>query len=708
MKNIILLSDGTGNGSAKKNKTNVWRLYDALDLHNDQQIAMYDDGVGSKESTFYKAMGGAFGYGLQRNVIELYKYLCRNYRTAEQNGDKDDKIYLFGFSRGAFTVRVLAGFITFAGLYTDFEDEEDLHKQARINYGCYRYRYKHGYLTRFFKKVFDEQDKLKSTVKPVIEFIGVWDTVDAYVFPMDEFAQLWDLLIYPIRFPDSKLNKKILHACHAVSIDDERHTFHPVMWDESGGSGGRIKQVWFPGVHTDVGGGYSRRSLSLITLDWMITQVEDKDVNKGLVYIKDLRDQYKSKSDWNAPQHDSRSGLASYYRYKPRNIDHICNDEDAGVSIATPKIHRSALERIKGRALPYAPTGIPAEYEVDATEGNAPKFETDEEAVKRTSALNYALDIILWRRVLYFALLLATVLLVSSRFFLDWEEDGVCKGTACAIDPLLQVAIDTLPGFAAGWLEALRQNAAWMWSFIAIFLVLFLLKDISWRATRKHAMCAWAKLRGKGSVPVWKETLTSKLRLILHSGIGVMMGWLSAFVLLLVILYLLFASVNSSVFHLRNTFGILCEPSVNTSVLAGTKIVPLDISNACFATGIKLEFGKTYRFTVKADQYVKDGVYSADADGVKDPGILMSSAIPLRRHVTQPWIKLFGRIGHDGNDNYVLGVGENKYTARSDGELFLYVNDAVFGVLADWDLPYSWKGGENKGVIEVMVDIDGD
>jgi len=119
VKNIILLSDGTGNSAAKKNKTNVWRLYAALDLHNDQQIAMYDDGVGSKETTFYKVMGGAFGYGLKRNVLELYKYLCRNY-------EQGDRIYLFGFSRGAFTVRVLAGFIAHAGLCSDYTSEQQL------------------------------------------------------------------------------------------------------------------------------------------------------------------------------------------------------------------------------------------------------------------------------------------------------------------------------------------------------------------------------------------------------------------------------------------------------------------------------------------------------------------------------------------------------------------------------------------------------
>ena len=98
MSNIVLLSDGTGNSAAKRHRTNVWRLYEALDLHGHDQIAFYDDGVGSKEFVLFKLLGGVFGWGLRNNVIELYKTLCRNYK-------RGDKIYLFSFSRGAFTSR---------------------------------------------------------------------------------------------------------------------------------------------------------------------------------------------------------------------------------------------------------------------------------------------------------------------------------------------------------------------------------------------------------------------------------------------------------------------------------------------------------------------------------------------------------------------------------------------------------------------------
>jgi hypothetical protein len=182
-------------------------------------------------------------------------------------------------------------------------------------------------------------------------------------------------------------------------------------------------------------------------------------------------------------------------------------------------------------------------------------------------------------------------------------------------------------------------------------------------------------------------------------------NWVAAFALLILVLYLLIAAVNSSVFHLRNTLGTLCESSDVVNTLDDETVVELDISNACFATGIKLEADKTYHLSV-ADTEVNDGPYVADADGIKQPGALMYMSIPLRRHITKPWINLFGRIGHDGNDNYVLAVGNNQITARSDGELFLYVNDAVLGVWPRWDLPYVWKGGKNTGSIAVTVDVE--
>jgi uncharacterized protein (DUF2235 family) len=114
-KHIILLSDGTGNSSASLFKTNVRRIYDALDLADPQQpelprqFAFYDDGVGTSSFRPLALLGGAIGFGLSRNVRDLYAFLCRTYV-------KDDKIYAFGFSRGAFTIRILIGLIMDQGL----------------------------------------------------------------------------------------------------------------------------------------------------------------------------------------------------------------------------------------------------------------------------------------------------------------------------------------------------------------------------------------------------------------------------------------------------------------------------------------------------------------------------------------------------------------------------------------------------------------
>jgi type VI secretion system (T6SS) phospholipase Tle1-like effector len=108
-RNIVLLSDGTGNSAAKLNKTNIWRLYQALDLSGEDQIAFYDDGVGTSGIRPLRLFGGGFGWGLSRNIRDLYRFLCRHYRPG-------DRIYLFGFSRGAFTVRTVAALIAKCGV----------------------------------------------------------------------------------------------------------------------------------------------------------------------------------------------------------------------------------------------------------------------------------------------------------------------------------------------------------------------------------------------------------------------------------------------------------------------------------------------------------------------------------------------------------------------------------------------------------------
>jgi len=134
-KNIVLLSDGTGNSSAKLFKTNVWRLSQILDLSDPaRQIVFYDDGVGTSSFKVFAALGGIFGFGLKRNVIDIYSFCCRNYAPG-------DRIYGFGFSRGAFTIRVVAGLIAREGLVPYTGDEAALARYAADAYRAYRRRF---------------------------------------------------------------------------------------------------------------------------------------------------------------------------------------------------------------------------------------------------------------------------------------------------------------------------------------------------------------------------------------------------------------------------------------------------------------------------------------------------------------------------------------------------------------------------------------
>ena len=125
-KNVIVLSDGTGNAAASIWRTNVWRIFQAIDLTGSDQVARYDDGIGTSSFKPLAIISGAFGWGLKRNVIDLYKFICRNY-------GKDSKIYGFGFSRGAFTIRVLIGLIADQGLIP-FTSQDDLDAKALAAY----------------------------------------------------------------------------------------------------------------------------------------------------------------------------------------------------------------------------------------------------------------------------------------------------------------------------------------------------------------------------------------------------------------------------------------------------------------------------------------------------------------------------------------------------------------------------------------------
>ncbi len=140
---LVLFADGTGNSSRSSEKTNVWRIFEALDQGDPKQLCIYSDGVGTSSNRILAAIGGATGWGVKKNVLTLYKFLCRNYpnRAPGSIGPiaNEDRpaIYAFGFSRGAFTIRVLVGLVDHAGLVT-FGTEEELSHNAAAAYRSFR------------------------------------------------------------------------------------------------------------------------------------------------------------------------------------------------------------------------------------------------------------------------------------------------------------------------------------------------------------------------------------------------------------------------------------------------------------------------------------------------------------------------------------------------------------------------------------------
>ncbi|WP_422104765.1 DUF2235 domain-containing protein [Winogradskyella sp.] len=249
-KNIIICCDGTGNKFGNSN-SNVVKLYSVIKKIPDRQIAYYDPGVGthqysgvvglSLKSRWRQLLGLATGHGLYNNIYEAYSFLMENYVPG-------DKVFLFGFSRGAYTVRVLSGFIYFLGLI-----EKGNQNLIPYAFEIYSKKKPKWDIARRFKKQYSRECP--------IEFMGIWDTVSSVGF-------FWNWKTYPY----TANNKNIRTIKHAVAIDERRAFYVNNRLGLKHHEGQSVKEVWFPGVHSDVGGSYPEADsgLSKIALQWMV------------------------------------------------------------------------------------------------------------------------------------------------------------------------------------------------------------------------------------------------------------------------------------------------------------------------------------------------------------------------------------------------------------------------------------------------------
>ena len=265
-KRIIFCSDGTWDEPGKN--TNVYKIYKAIQVSS-AQVPHYDDGVGSDGLVVQKVAGGAFGTGLFQKIKEGYTKLAHDY-------EKGDEIFIFGFSRGAYTARSLAGMICACGLPTANFSNEVVDKA----FEAYRNKDERTALLAELNKTCDLFDAN-------ITMVGVWDTVGSLGIPA-LFGGVAPLLY---GFLDTSLNPKIRNAYQALAIDERRGEFPPTLWT-SPAPGQNVEQVWFSGVHCDVGGSYPNDSdgsaLSDLTLAWMMS----KAAALGLEFVPELTAKY--------------------------------------------------------------------------------------------------------------------------------------------------------------------------------------------------------------------------------------------------------------------------------------------------------------------------------------------------------------------------------------------------------------------------------
>ncbi|MGK6312384.1 T6SS phospholipase effector Tle1-like catalytic domain-containing protein [Neorhizobium sp. DT-125] len=395
-KNIVILFDGTSN-DISADRTNILRLFGTL-KRSDEQIVYYDPGIGTfgaanAWSRFYRktfeVWGLATGWGLDQNVKEAYRFLVENYDrgpTGARGRHPDrDRIYIFGFSRGAYTARVLAGFIHAFGLTSKYH----------LNLLDYAYRTYKGIpeQEQSAENAADDADvasafqsmrlyeRMLRNDRPPIKLLGLFDTVASVIEPGKWHPQFKT-------HPFTRKNSSVEWVRHAVAIDERRTMFQPELWtpdqDYWGGpfkpktvTPQNFREVWFAGVHGDVGGGYREEESGQvkIPLDWMIRETQPT----GLVYVtRTINNIVRGKNanryvplDPLATLHDSMTWGWKILEFVPRRVpENSWRKRGNRTGIYLPledrrfipdgaMLHQSVKARMDGGG--YAPPNLPSD-----------------------------------------------------------------------------------------------------------------------------------------------------------------------------------------------------------------------------------------------------------------------------------------------------------------------------------------------------------
>jgi len=332
MRKLIICCDGTWNepdqeDRGKRKPTNIVKIARAIkpvDSSGLSQIVFYDKGVGTG-SLFDKVTGGVTGEGLEENVIDAYRFFVYNYEPG-------DEVFIFGFSRGAYTARSLTGLVDKCGVLP--KTNAFYMPEA---FAIYRAK--------------EDASEFKTTQNcrsMKIRFLGVFDTVGARGVPLDLFESTNE---ERFGFHDVGLSACVENAFHALAIDEQRKPFTPSLWDKKVESHQTMEQRWFAGVHTNIGGGYDNDGLANCPLHWIV----DAAAQRGLEFDTHFLGFYKP-----FPLDEIRDSMTLYYRVLGKHIREIGKTIDGNEKIdpSVTKRKNAPKDDFPHRDGPYRPSNV--------------------------------------------------------------------------------------------------------------------------------------------------------------------------------------------------------------------------------------------------------------------------------------------------------------------------------------------------------------
>jgi hypothetical protein len=650
-----------------------------------------------------------------------------------------------GFSRGAFTIRVLVDLIGDQGLIVGATGRE-LDRRAKWAYREYRRNHYKSrlHLVGVFRVIRDVVLRLWERKKPKYEkkdnrdvrvaFMGLWDTVDAYGLPIDEMTRGWDQWVWPLKMTSHTPPAHVDKICHAVALDDERHTFHPVLIDEEGVEekphirDETVTQVWFAGVHSNVGGSYPDDSLAHVPLRWMATQAHEAGLRLNTIYT----DVWAARTDPHGPIYDSRRGLASYYRYNPRSIARLTDDHFAHVSIPRPKIHCSVFQRIAAGRDEYAPIVLPPRYAVVEEDGTIvdfdAKFESESQAQVRALAQERVWDRVWIRRVLYFATVITTVLIVLPPMLLDEDSPGLLRfpfPRSRFLENIVDLLGNVVPASLQFGIDFYRTKPH---QLVIPALLVGLLMFASTRvqraaADRMRAIWTGHGNRAEPNGAIYKLRTHALYRRTFQIATQHVFPFVFGMLALGLASLGIAGTVNRAGFTLANAAGWICKPDPATSTtlqkVQGTIHREFENRNPCAFTDVELERGVPYRATFRIGT-MKDGAFAETGrwfdkeTEVTGPegfstgdNLFVAPFLPFRRVLTARWFVPIIRIGDysrvfesNGVEYYLVNTKEPvEFTPQISGPMVLFVNDAI-APLPWWDYFYTNNDG-GIGQVEI-------